>query len=59
MNDLGHWKRDPDFPVEDWKYEVANDDTRLGYLDWVKHQRDALDDWSDATNYEIVMGLDN
>lgn len=24
----------PDYPVEDWKYEVANDDTRSGYWEW-------------------------
>ncbi len=23
-----------EFPVEDWQYEVANGDTRLGYLEW-------------------------
>lgn len=26
----------PDHPIEDWQYEVANDDTRLGYWEWVK-----------------------
>jgi hypothetical protein len=26
------------YPVEDWKYEVANDDTILGYDEWVQHQ---------------------
>ncbi len=30
-----HWDENPDWPVEDWQIEVANDDTRLGYLDWV------------------------
>jgi len=24
------------FPIEDWKYEVANDDTRLGYEAWLE-----------------------
>lgn len=39
--DTGHhrlhptWGSHPDFPVEDWQYEVANDDTRLGYADWL------------------------
>ena len=28
----------PEFPVEDWKTEVNNGDTRLGYWEWVKHQ---------------------
>ena len=25
----------PFYPVEDWKYEVVNNDTRLGYRDWL------------------------
>ena len=33
-----HWDSHPDFPVEDWQYEVANNDTRLGYLDWLQSQ---------------------
>lgn len=23
------------FPIEDWRYDVMNGDTRRGYLDWV------------------------
>ena len=34
----GQWTEHPTCPVSDWQYEVANDDTRLGYLDWIKHQ---------------------
>lgn len=26
------------YPEDDWKYEVANGDTRLGYADWVSHK---------------------
>lgn len=29
------------FPVNDWKYEVANDDTIRGYPEWVDAQREA------------------
>ncbi|WP_262030630.1 hypothetical protein [Microvirga sp. Mcv34] len=29
------WDDHPDFPSEDWKYEVENGDTRRGYWDWV------------------------
>lgn len=29
------WESHPDHPAEDWQAEVANDDTRLGYLDWL------------------------
>lgn len=27
--------------VQDWQYEVANGDTRLGYNEWVEHKREA------------------
>lgn len=33
------WADDPAHPVEDWKIEVANDDTRSRYLDWVESRR--------------------
>jgi|SRR5208337_635931 len=36
-----HWEDDIEFPADDWKYEVANGDTRLGYGEWVGHQRNA------------------
>lgn len=29
------WAVHPDHPVADWQAEVVNDDTRLGYWDWV------------------------
>ena len=29
------WATHARFLVSDWKYEVANDDTRLGYRDWL------------------------
>lgn len=35
---LGHWDEDPAYSVEDWKAEVANGDTRLGYWGWVRGQ---------------------
>jgi hypothetical protein len=28
---------DEEYPMEDWKYDVANGDTKLGYIDWVLH----------------------
>lgn len=34
------WASDAQFPVSDWQTEVANGDTRLGYLDWVEQQRE-------------------
>ena len=38
------WTEDPDWPLADWRYEVANDDTRLGYAEWVKHNKEATAD---------------
>lgn len=34
----GFWEDYPRYPVEDWKHEVKNDDTRLGYWQWVESQ---------------------
>lgn len=35
-----HWEDDPDHPVEDWRYEVGNNDTRLGYREWIQHRKE-------------------
>jgi len=35
------WDEDAEYPMKDWRYEVSNGDTVLGYQDWVKHQREA------------------
>lgn len=32
----GVWGEHLDFPVEYWQDEVSNDDTRLGYWDYVE-----------------------
>lgn len=39
------------FPRRDWQYEVGNDDTRLGYWEWVAHQIElyAEDDSEETT----------
>lgn len=34
----GTWDEHPTYLLVDWKYEVASDDTRLGYWDWVAAQ---------------------
>lgn len=34
----GHWGSHRKFPVGDWKYCVDNDETRMGYWDWVAAQ---------------------
>ena len=33
---FGFWEPYPGHPVEDWRFEVANDDTRIGYWEWVE-----------------------
>ena len=33
---------DPQFPPEDWKHEVQNGDTLLGYIDWVIAKLESL-----------------
>ena len=30
------WEEHPDYPMSDWRYEVANEDTVRGYQDWVR-----------------------
>jgi hypothetical protein len=44
---LDPWADCSDYPREDWKYEVANGDTSLGYWDWVENLK--------ATNSESVI----
>lgn len=34
----GYWQDHPTFSAEDWRYEVANGDTRQSYWDWVAAQ---------------------
>ncbi|CAM5611903.1 hypothetical protein ACFSUK_04495 [Sphingobium scionense] len=42
MTRRDHWDEDSGYPVKDWKAEVANDDTRLGYRDWVDARSEML-----------------
>ena len=37
----GHWAERPGHPSEDWKYEVANGDTRLGYREWARAREES------------------
>lgn len=32
----GYWNDNNEYPIEDWKYEVANNDTRRGYHEWIE-----------------------
>lgn len=34
------WGSDEKFPHVDWQSQVADNDTRLGYWDWVKTKRE-------------------
>lgn len=34
------WAADENYPVEQWQYEVEEDNTRLGYWEWVEHQKE-------------------
>ena len=43
FGDRGVWNEHPDYPRSDWQDEVANDDTLLGYWDWVDHRIEAED----------------
>ena len=43
----GGWGWHPDYPRNDWAYEMANGDTRLGYWDWVCHRIEMNADDSD------------
>lgn len=35
---------DPDYDIEDWRYEVKNGDTKLGWREWLQHQKEAEND---------------
>jgi hypothetical protein len=33
-----HWDDHPEHPVQDWRTEVANNETRQSYKEWVVHK---------------------
>lgn len=39
-----HWDVKPGHPLEDWKYEVQNDEIRLGYHEWVEQREQGARD---------------
>jgi hypothetical protein len=44
VDENGYWGAiHPDYPLEDWRSEVINSDTRQGYIDWVKSCIEAED----------------
>lgn len=44
----------PAFPPDDWKYDVANGNTKLGYYDWAAHMIESTID--DDTETEVYRG---
>jgi len=40
---MSYWDEDPGYPVADWKREVANDETRQSYAQWLE-LRKVIDD---------------
>lgn len=40
IDELGIWGQCEDFPRRDWAYEASNNDTQLGYWDWVISKHD-------------------
>ncbi len=48
-DELDPWRdEDADYPLADWRYDVANNDTRLGYRDWVEHNKESRDGDKDS-----------
>jgi hypothetical protein len=41
INNVNDGFCDEEYSREDWKYEVTNGDTLLGYVDWVLHKMEA------------------
>lgn len=35
----GHWGKHPEYPLEQWQDEVRNNDTRLGYWEWIANSQ--------------------
>lgn len=36
--EYGYWGEHLEYPLSDWHYAVNNNDTRLGYWDWVARE---------------------
>lgn len=49
-----HWDEHPIYTVTEWQMDVANDDTRLGYHEYVKH---CLDLSADENSYDSELVL--
>lgn len=49
------WGEDPTHPRGDWKSEVEDGNTNLGYWDWVDHQKE-MNQILDDTELGEVLG---
>jgi len=48
----GYWDDADDHPIEDWQYEIMNNDTRLGYHDWLTKKREE-EQWDKKKEKEL------
>jgi hypothetical protein len=44
------WGQHPRFTMEDWRNEVSNEDTRIGYWDWVEKSLAYAEDEEESAN---------
>jgi hypothetical protein len=58
MTGRDHWEDDPDYPADAWKAEVANDDTRLGYRDWVDARLEVLASDDSPSTAKVALRRD-
>jgi len=40
---IDSWAEDKTYTRADWHMSVANEDTQLGYWDWVEHMKEVYD----------------
>lgn len=52
--DAGLWGECADFPRRDWAFEVNNNDTQLGYWDWVITKHDSELDGTEPTETVVT-----
>ena len=38
------WDEDEEYTRSDWKFAVTNEDTQLGYWDWVEHTKELYEE---------------
>ena len=48
-------EENPRFPVSDWKYEVSNGDTWLGYQEWLEHRIESEPDDPEDFLYNVTV----